>query len=152
MDQRRSGPELVRGAIHVAIQPSQFNNLFKPIIATYNLESYGFALRQIMHPTMLNQGRPQPGKFWQGGWIFADTRSPIWPDVQNVLLPTAQMDVAYKDLMTYEDKVGKCLGYPVPRHPRKTDYNVMQYIDETERQVLAKLRGKSPDDVEVVGF
>lgn len=101
---------------------------------------------------MLYQGRPQPGKFWQGGWIFADTRSPIWPEVQSVLIPAARVNIAYTDLMLYEDKVGKCLGYPVPRHPREIDHNVIRYMDETERQVLAKLCRKSPNDIEVIGF
>lgn len=76
---------------------------------------------------MINIGRPKPEKFWQGGWIFADTTSPLWPEVQEVLLPAAQMDVTRAKHNAYEDRVGKVLGYPVTQYPRSKDLKTVSY-------------------------
>jgi hypothetical protein len=42
---------------------------------------------------MIDIGRPRLEKFWQGGWLSADTMSPLWPEVQSMLLPSVQIDV-----------------------------------------------------------
>jgi hypothetical protein len=128
------------------------NEIFKPLIKKYDLKSYGFVFRQITHPTMIDIGRPKAEKFWQGGWIFADTTSSLWPEVQNVLLPIVQINVTRPDHNAYQDRVGKILGYPVPRYPRNYDFNTVRYMDETERQILTKLFGKDECQVEVVGL
>jgi hypothetical protein len=101
---------------------------------------------------MIDIGRPKAEKFWQGGWIFADTTSTLWPEVQNVLLPIVQMNVTRPNHDAYQDRVGKVLGYPVPRFPRNYDYNIVRYMDETERQIVTKLFGKDECQVEVVGL
>ena len=128
------------------------NQIFKPLIKKYDLKSYGFALRQITHPTMIDIGRPKAEKFWQGGWIFADTTSTLWPKIQKVLLPIVQMNVTRPNHDAYQDMVGKVLGYPVPRFPRNYDCNIVRYMDETERQILTKLFHKDECQVEVVGL
>jgi hypothetical protein len=103
---------------------------------------------------MIDIGKPRPEKFWQGGWVFVDTTSPLWPEVQNILLPDAQIDVTLQDRTAYEDRMGEVLGYPVLRYPRDMgDHKTVRYMDETERQILAKLCEKEDaSEVEVTGL
>jgi hypothetical protein len=102
---------------------------------------------------MIDIGKPKPEKFWQGGWVFADTTSPLLPEIQNILLPNAQMDVTRQDRDAYEDRMGKVLGYPVLRYPRDmSDFKTVRYMDETERQILAKLCEEDASEVEVTGL
>jgi hypothetical protein len=63
------------------------------------------------------------------------------------------MDVTRQDSDTYEDKMGKVLGYPVLRYPRDIgDSKTVRYMDETERQILAKLCEEDASEVEVTGL
>ena len=101
---------------------------------------------------MIDLGRAEPETFWQGGWILADTTSSLWPEVQELLLPAAPMDITRPNHNAYEDRVGKVLGYPVPRYPRSHDHNNLSYTDETERQALVKIFGKHEDEVAVTGL
>lgn len=119
----------------------------------YDLESYGFVLRQIKHGTMMDLGRHRPVKFWEGGWIFTDVRHPLWPEVQSILLPSQQLNITRHGHDAYQDRVGKALGYPVPRYPRSANSNTVRYIDETERRVLQKFRTKEDEfDIAVIGL
>lgn len=49
-----------------------------PVMDRYKIERYGFVVEKIMHsmPT-----KTTPVNF-QGSWVFADTRSIHWPEVQ----------------------------------------------------------------------
>ena len=62
------------------------------------------------------------------------------------------MNVTRANHDAYQDRVGKVLGYPVPRFPRNYDHNIVRYMDETERQIVTKLFGKDECQVEVVGL
>ncbi|TVY52024.1 hypothetical protein LCER1_G004708 [Lachnellula cervina] len=75
----------------------------KPVIKKYQLARYGFHLQQITHPmpTTAHQG-------FQDAWVFADTRSPLWPEVKQVFLTPNKGKAD-------EDRVGKALGYPIDR-------------------------------------
>lgn len=74
----------------------------KPVIAQYKLESYGFHLEQITHPmpTTIHLG-------FQNGWIFADKRSSLWPEVQKLFLTRNKGKAD-------EKRIGAALGYPAP--------------------------------------
>lgn len=76
----------------------------------------------------------------------------LWPEIQDVLLPTVQMDVSQPKYDTYQDRVGNVLGNPVLHHPRNSDQNAVRCMDETERQTLANLLGKDEGEIKVVGF
>jgi len=71
-----------------------------------------------------------------------------------MLLPSVQIDVPRQDRDAYEDRMGKVLGYPVLRYPRAMgDHKTVRYMDETERQILAKLCGKDDaSEAEVTGL
>jgi len=73
----------------------------KPVVEKYKLARYGFHLQQITHqmPTTAHHG-------FQNGWVFADTRSSLWPEVNYLFLTpnTRKAD---------EDRIGKALGYPI---------------------------------------
>ncbi|KAF4637170.1 hypothetical protein G7Y89_g919 [Cudoniella acicularis] len=121
----------------------------KPLIEKYDIKAYGFTLRQISHATMIDMGRPEPDKFWQGGYVFADTTSPLWPYAQAILLPTAQLNITRKAHDAYEDKGGKALGYPVPRFPPGSERRIA-YTGQTEREIFVSLFGDR--GFEVFGF
>ncbi|KAH7391619.1 hypothetical protein BKA64DRAFT_725179 [Cadophora sp. MPI-SDFR-AT-0126] len=127
-------------------------DVFKPIIKKYKLKSYGFELRQIEHATMIDMGRPQPNMFWRGGWIFGDVLSPLWRDIQSIFFTPTETHIAGAEHDTYQDKLCKILGYPVPGYPRQTNMNQLRYMDETECAELARSSGKNEDEIGVIGF
>ncbi|KAL2061516.1 hypothetical protein VTL71DRAFT_6893 [Oculimacula yallundae] len=128
------------------------NEVLKPIMKKYKLRSFGFELRQIEHPTMIDMGRPKSDTFWRGGWFFADIISPHWSEIQNLYCSPTPIDVSRSDIDTYQDRICKILGYPVNGYPRQENFNRVCYMDETECQELARLTGKSEDVIEVIGL
>ncbi|TVY19352.1 hypothetical protein LARI1_G003576 [Lachnellula arida] len=95
----------------------------KPVIKKYRLARYGFHLQQITHPmpTTVHQG-------FQNAWVFADTRSPLWPEVKQVFLTPNRGKVD-------EYRVGMALGYPIGR--AVSDHSTQLYfraLDKTEMQ------------------
>jgi len=106
------------------------------VIKKYSLESYGFTLRQVEKHTLGAFGT------WKGGWVFADITSPLWPEIQTWLLPTADLRIPRENgkLLEYEDMIGKLLGYPM-RYPRcrEADQQLVNFHDETEREILRRL-------------
>ncbi|KAF2682934.1 hypothetical protein K458DRAFT_48335 [Lentithecium fluviatile CBS 122367] len=99
-----------------------------PILQTYDLEEYGFVLRKIEHavPTEVHRG-------FEGGWIFADTRSPKWPLVQSVFL------TPHPGERQKEFDVAHALGYPVLRPGNE---GTMRLKDVTEAEALRRATGK----------
>jgi hypothetical protein len=71
-----------------------------------------------------------------------------------MLLPSVQIGVPHQDHDAYEERMGKVLGYPVLRYPRVMgDHKTVRYMDETGRQILAKLCGKGDaSEAEVTGL
>ncbi|KAK0118378.1 hypothetical protein ONS95_012667 [Cadophora gregata] len=129
------------------------NEVLKPVIKKYKLKTYGFELRQVDHATMIEMGRPEPDMFWRGGWIFADILSPLWRDIQGIFFTPTEIHIFSEECDIYQDKLCKVFGYPVRGFPRQEEgINRVQYMDETECGELAKVGGKSEDEVEVIGF
>jgi hypothetical protein len=97
----------------------------KPVIEKHQLEKYGFHLQQILHamPTTTHVG-------FQNGWIFADTRSPLWPEVKYLFL-TANTEKAE------EKRIGVALGYPAPHGTAK-----VSAVDCTEMNDMRKATGR----------
>jgi hypothetical protein len=81
-------------------------------------------------------------KLWQGGWVFADTRSAFWPYVEGLWLRSVRVAVERKDYLSYQDEVGKVLGYPV-RFPRQEKFNTVKLVDLTESHAIANLSGQA---------
>jgi hypothetical protein len=123
------------------------NEVLKPLIETYSLSAYGFAVLQITQSTTLT------GKvLWPGDWIFADTTSTLWPLVRRTLLPSSALNITTETREMYEDNIAKALGYPV-RWPRQDETHVVTYKDETEGAVLRGLwMGEDACDVEVIAL
>ncbi len=126
------------------------HQVLKPVMEKYNLEEYGFTLRQMPSLTLMEMGRPKPDVFFKDGWIFADTlalssnswtlpsisgKALLWPEIQKVFFSPTTIHVSREDLNEYQDRIGKLLGYPV-RSPRQADQNEILYMDETERLAL----------------
>ncbi len=131
------------------------HQVLKPLVDKYNLEEYGFTLRQVPNLTLMEMGRPQPDKFFKDGWLFADTlalssnswtptsvtgNTSLWPEMQNVFLASTTILVTHQEFNEYQNLIGKLLGYPV-RLPRKSDENEILYMDETERHALIRETG-----------
>lgn len=92
---------------------------------------------------MIHQGNPTPDKWWEGGWIFADTTSSLWTQVESVLLPAKKMVITPETRFEYENELGKIFGYPVAEYPMEAMINkevqTVTYIDATEQKVLSNL-------------
>jgi hypothetical protein len=110
----------------------------RPVYNKHSLSSYGFELVQITHagPTSVHWG-------FKDAWILADTRSPVWPEVQATMLAsrssTDKMD---------ESRIGRALGYPVSSQGRMT----VVYMDEGERRDLSKIVGEEVPEVYALEF
>jgi hypothetical protein len=91
---------------------------------------------------MIDIGGSPPEKFSQGGWIFADTTSALWPEIQTMLLPSTTLNISRQGHDSYQYRIGKGLGYPVRHYPRRGEWEVIMYEDETERQALVAFTRK----------
>ncbi|KAF9049509.1 hypothetical protein BDZ89DRAFT_653153 [Hymenopellis radicata] len=94
----------------------------QPVLAQFDLLSYGFHLEQIRHP-MPTTSTVHDG--FQNGWILADKHSARWDLVQKVFLKPFPLPKVPEAL------VGEALGYPTLDGPHK-----IRYIDETEMDYM----------------
>ncbi|KAI9054428.1 hypothetical protein LZ554_001590 [Drepanopeziza brunnea f. sp. 'monogermtubi'] len=126
------------------------NYALRPVLKKYGLLSYGFTLQQITNPK--HASYPQGYRInWEGGWIFADMRSSLWPGyILNTFLPRVLQ--TQDDLLESGDRLCKVFGYPVPRYPREEPFRQVIYYDETEHVELSKLTDKDPSEGFVPGF
>ncbi|TVY78227.1 hypothetical protein LSUE1_G004195 [Lachnellula suecica] len=97
----------------------------KPVFKQHKLARYGFHLQQITHPvpTTVHSG-------FQDGWIFADMKSALWPEVNSLFLTPNKGKAD-------EKRVGKALGYPVVHGPRE-----FRAVDYTEMDDMRKATGR----------
>ncbi|KAE9365222.1 hypothetical protein N431DRAFT_97124 [Stipitochalara longipes BDJ] len=93
----------------------------EPVMKQYKLARYGFQLQQITHPvpTTVHRG-------FQNAWVFADTRSSLWPDVEEVFLTPNKGPVD-------EKRVGVVLGYPV--HHGGRDFRAVDYTEMDDLRI-----------------
>ncbi|EKD15334.1 hypothetical protein MBM_06550 [Drepanopeziza brunnea f. sp. 'multigermtubi' MB_m1] len=125
-------------------------HVLRPVLEKYGLLSYGFTLQQITN----RQHASYPQGYlvdWEGGWMFADTRSSLWPGyILETFLPRVLQTQG--NLLESGDRLCKVFGYPVPRYPREEPFRQVRYYDETEQFELLKLTDKVSSDESVSGF
>ncbi|KAK7747839.1 hypothetical protein SLS53_001088 [Cytospora paraplurivora] len=74
-----------------------------PVLERFDIESYGFKLHYIANDVKTDS----PSGRFKGSWVFADTQSPLWPQVRDIFFSTDA------EVITSESATAKALGYPV---------------------------------------
>ena len=115
------------------------NACLRPVFDTYNLATYGFTLLQITHagPTTAHWG-------FENAWLLADTRSPMWGEVQAAMVTPRSLTDKMSEL-----RIGRALGYPVSGQGHQ---ETVVYMDEREREDLSKLVGEEVESVIALEF
>ncbi|KUJ12267.1 uncharacterized protein LY89DRAFT_652664 [Mollisia scopiformis] len=72
----------------------------QPVFEQHKLSKYGFLLKQITHPLATSKQH-----YFKTAWVFADTRSPLWAEVNDVFFNPHAKPID-------DDRVGVALGYP----------------------------------------